>query len=90
MLLCTRVQQLRACARSKWQSEEPCGAELVEAGSRSGRQLRGQHTGVDGLLLSQVPNSAPARGGLSSIRLYLLLRGAFVANPPTSITLLIS
>lgn len=56
----------------------------------SGRQLRGQHTGVDGVLLMQVPNSTSARGVLCSIHLYLRLRGAFAANPPTSITPLIS
>lgn len=84
------VRQLCTRAQRKRQSEEPCGAELVEAGSRSGRRLRGQRTGVDGLLPGQVPNSTSARGRLPSIHLYLPLRGALVANPPTSIRLLMS
>lgn len=82
----------RACAIGNGNQKSRVVQRLCKerARRRSGRQLRGQHTGVDGVLLMQVPNSTSAQGVLCSIRLYLLLRGAFVANPPTSITLLIS
>lgn len=44
-------------------NQRSCAVERLykrsESGNKSGRQLRGQHVGVDGGLM-QVPNSAPA------------------------------
>ena len=60
---------------------------------QSGRQLRGQHVGVDGGLM-QVPNSTSALGVLYSIHLSLrhFCTGLLgnVVNPPALITTLIS
>lgn len=84
---------LGACAPTMCGNQKSRAVQRLckeRARRRSGRQLRGQHAGVDGVLLRQVPNSTSARGVLCSIHLYLPLRGAFAANPPTSITLLIS
>jgi len=57
---------------------------------RSGRQLRGQHVGVDGGLM-QVPNSTSALGFLYSIHLCLLYfcKRLLVdaVNPPGAITM---
>lgn len=95
--VCARVVFVSVCMPTGKSNQRSCVVERLykrsERGNKSGRQLRGQHVGVDGGLM-QVPNSTSALGVLYSIHfspLYFCMRLlGDVVNPPASIITLIS